>query len=213
MRLWRLTCNPYEENTYVVAVDGHAWVIDPGFYTTTEQRRFLDLVAAEGLHIEAIYLTHAHIDHILGVKWLRELTGAPLYYTEREEVVWCHAPAWASMMGLAYEPSPSADSWLMPGQALALGSEPVEVLSVPGHSPGHVAYYFPASRQVLSGDVLFRGSIGNYQLPLADYEVLMHSLRNVLLPLGDDVIVWPGHGGETTIGQEKQTNLFLRDAI
>lgn len=213
MRLWRFVCNPYAENTYVVAVGERAWVIDPGFYTAAEQRRFFELVEAEGLVVEAIYLTHAHIDHILGVKWLRDLTGAPLYYTQQEEVVWSHAPVWASMMGLSYVPSSSADAWLVPNRALLLGTEAVEVLFVPGHSPGHVAYYFPASKEVISGDVLFRGSIGNYQLPLADYDTLMHSLRHVLLPLGDEVVVWPGHGEKTTIGQEKQTNVFLRDAI
>ena len=212
MRFWRFVCNPYEENTYLVASGNEAWVIDPGFYTHTERQKFLEVLEAEGLRLAAIYLTHAHIDHILGVRWVVDRFGVPLYYHEAEAVVYRHAAQWAGMMGLEYEAGPEATAYVGAGE-LWWGEMRVQVLEVPGHSPGSVAYYFPQAKKVVSGDVLFAGGIGNYHLPLADYKTLMRSIVGRLIPLGDAVEVWPGHGPTTTIGAEKVSNPFLQDAI
>ena len=212
MRLWRFICNPYEENTYLIAEGRAAWVIDPGFYTSSEREAFFEVVEAEGLDLRAVYLTHAHIDHILGVRWVVERFGVPLYYHEAEEVVYAHAGEWAGMMGLRYEAGPKATAYVGEGELDWEGLK-VQVLHVPGHSPGSVAYYFPQAGKVLSGDVLFAGGIGNYHLPLASYEELMRSIVEKLLPLGEAVEVWPGHGPATTIGAEKVSNPFLRDAV
>ncbi len=212
MRFWRFTCNPYEENTYLVASGDKAWVIDPGFYSSIEKQKFLELLEAERLELIAIYLTHAHIDHILGVRWVVERFGVPLYYHEAEEVIYQHAGEWAGMMGLVYEPGPAPAAYISEGE-IWWGEIRVQVLEVPGHSPGSVAYYFPQAEKVVSGDVLFAGGIGNYHLPLADYETLMRSIVDRLLPLGDRVEVWPGHGPATTIGAEKVSNPFLQNAI
>lgn len=211
MRLRRLVTNPYQENTYLLFGDsGEAWAIDPGLYTEGERRAFQSLLQAEKARLSAIYLTHTHIDHILGVRWVASTYGVPVYYHADEEVVYQHAPEWAGLMGLSYEPGPSADRYLQPGEVLYLDSEPVEVLYIPGHSPGHIGFYFPESKRLFSGDVLFRGSIGNYELPLADYRTLMDSLWKVVLTLPDDTEVWPGHGEPTSVGYERQTNPFLQ---
>lgn len=212
MRFWRFVCNPYAENTYLIAAGREAWLIDPGFYTDSEKQYFLEVLEREGLELRAIYLTHAHIDHILGVRWVVERFGVPLYYHAAEEVVYRHAGEWAMMMGLQYEEGPEATAYVEEGE-LVWGDLLVQVRHVPGHSPGSVAYYFPKVERVFSGDVLFAGGIGNYHLPLADYETLMRSIVEKLLPLGEVVEVWPGHGPSTTIGTEKVSNPFLKDAI
>jgi hydroxyacylglutathione hydrolase len=212
MRFWRFVCNPYAENTYLIAAGREAWLIDPGFYTHSEKQHFLEVLEREGLELRAIYLTHAHIDHVLGVRWVVERFGVPLYYHAAEEVVYRHAGEWAMMMGLQYEEGPEATAYVEEGE-LVWGDLPVQVRHVPGHSPGSVAYYFPKAERVFSGDVLFAAGIGNYHLPLADYETLMRSIVEKLLPLGEVVEVWPGHGPSTTIGTEKVSNPFLKDAV
>jgi hydroxyacylglutathione hydrolase len=212
MRFWRFVCNPYAENTYLIAAGRESWLIDPGFYTHSEKQHFLEVLEREGLELRAIYLTHAHIDHVLGVRWVVERFGVPLYYHAAEEVVYRHAGEWAMMMGLQYEEGPEATAYVEEGE-LVWGDLLVQVRHVPGHSPGSVAYYFPKVERVFSGDVLFAAGIGNYHLPLADYETLMRSIVEKLLPLGEVVEVWPGHGPSTTIGTEKVSNPFLKDAI
>jgi hydroxyacylglutathione hydrolase len=212
MRFWRFVCNPYAENTYLIAAGRESWLIDPGFYTHSEKQHFLEVLEREGLELRAIYLTHAHIDHVLGVRWVVERFGVPLYYHAAEEVVYRHAGEWAMMMGLQYEEGPEATAYVEEGE-LVWGDLLVQVRHVPGHSPGSVAYYFPKVERVFSGDVLFAAGIGNYHLPLADYETLMRSIVEKLLPLGEVVEVWPGHGPSTTIGTEKVSNPFLKDAV
>ncbi|MCS6790434.1 MAG: MBL fold metallo-hydrolase [Bacteroidia bacterium] len=214
MRIRRFITNPYQENSYLlIGSGGMAWIIDPGFYTASERRLLQNFLQAEKVQLVGIYLTHTHIDHILGVRWLVEEYHLPVYYHANEEPVYAHAAQWAQMMGLAYEPGPPATAYLQGTETLYLDSEPIQVFFVPGHSPGHVAFYAAESRNLLSGDVLFRGSIGNYELPLADYNTLMHSLEGLFLRLPDDVTVWPGHGEPTTIGYERVHNPFLASRL
>lgn len=211
MRIRRLLVNPYQENTYLLfGQKGTAWVIDPGMYSEGERRSFQALLAAEKARLMGIYLTHAHIDHILGVAWVAHTYKVPVYYHAAEEVLYQHAEEWAALMGLSYTPGPAADRYLEEGEVLYLDGEAVEVLYIPGHSPGHVGFYFTDSRKLFAGDVLFKGSIGNYELPLADYTTLMRSLWEKVLRLPDDTEVWPGHGAPTSIGYERQTNPFLQ---
>ncbi|MCX8113131.1 MAG: MBL fold metallo-hydrolase [Bacteroidia bacterium] len=211
MRLYRFVTNPYQENTYLLlGRAGTAWVIDPGFYTESERKAFQSFLSAEKCRLSGIYLTHTHIDHILGVRWVASTYHVPVFYHTQESIIYEYASEWATLMGLVYEPGPLAERFLEAGEVLYLDGEVVQVLYVPGHSPGHVGFYFPDSQKLVSGDVLFRGSIGNYELPLADYHTLMNSLRNTILTLPDDTEVWPGHGEPTFIGHERQTNPFLK---
>jgi glyoxylase-like metal-dependent hydrolase (beta-lactamase superfamily II) len=211
MRIRKLVVNPYQENTYLlIGSSGDAWIIDPGFSSEGERAAFQALIQAENARPVAIYLTHAHIDHVLGVAWAASHYRIPVFYHEKEEVVYEHAGEWGALMGLSYTPGPKAERFLQSGETLYLSEVPVEVLFVPGHSPGHVAFYLPSQQWLISGDVLFRGSIGNYQLPLADYNTLQFSLTKVILALPDAVTVWPGHGEATSIGYERKTNPFLQ---
>lgn len=211
MQLHRFTVNPYQENTYLlVAPDGQAWLIDPGFSTAQERQAFAALLQQTQARLVGIYLTHTHIDHILGVAWVAKTYGVPVFYHEADSIVYAHAPEWAMLMGLSYEPGPLAEKYVQPGETLSWDGQPVEVFFVPGHSPGHVAYYLPQLEWLFSGDLLFQGSIGNYQLPLADYHTLMTSLKKILQQLPETTQIWPGHGEPTTLAAEKTDNPFLQ---
>ena len=169
----------------------------------------LSAASEAGLDIEAIWLTHAHLDHVAGVSEAVERTGAPVWLHPDDRFLYEAAPQQGAAFGVPIDPLPAPDRELRPGENLALGDLKIEVLHVPGHSPGHVAFWIPAARAVFSGDCLFAGSIGRTDLPGGDYETLMASIGKELLPLGDDVAVYSGHGPLTTIGEEKATNPFL----
>ena len=197
----------FAENSYVIghAASGKGVLVDPG----GEVPLLLRGAAEAGLDIEAIWLTHAHIDHVAGVREAVERTGAPVWLHPDDRFLYDAAPQQGAAFGVPIDPLPEPDRELKPGNNLALGRLEIEVLHVPGHSPGHVAFWIPAARAVFSGDCLFAGSIGRTDLPGGDHETLMASIGNELLPLGDDVAVYSGHGPLTSIGEEKATNPFL----
>lgn len=204
------TCNPFQENTYLVYEEGGcAILIDPGMYTSQERLAVEAFVQAHRLSVTHVLLTHAHIDHILGIRWAVEKWNIPLHYHEKEEEIISHAHVWAQMLGISYEPPPPATGYLREGQTFSVGNMTWEVIHTPGHAPGHVIFWCPTEGEAIVGDLIFAGSIGNYQLPGADYKTLMQSISQKLLPLGDHVRLWPGHGPQTSILQEKTTNPFL----
>jgi glyoxylase-like metal-dependent hydrolase (beta-lactamase superfamily II) len=157
-----------------------------------------------------VLLTHAHFDHIGAVADLVEATGAPLA-VHPGELPLLRARGGAAAFGLDLRPVPAPDVLLEPGRPLSAGSLAFDVLFVPGHTPGHVAFYHAAGQAVFSGDVLFQQSIGRTDLPGGDYDRLMRSLRDVMLRLPDETVVYSGHGPATTIGAEKLENPFLQE--
>lgn len=179
-------------------------LVDPG----EEPERFLAEAAAHERRISAIWLTHAHLDHILGVAQVCAATGAPVYLHPGDRALYDDLPGQGRWLGLDLTRAPSPDRELGHGQRLQLGGVAVEVRHTPGHSPGHVCFVVPGA--VLCGDVLFEGSIGRTDLPGGDPAALIASIQRELLPLPDETVVYPGHGGPTTIGRERRTNPFLR---
>lgn len=202
-----ITVGAFAENSYVVGcpASGSGVLIDPG----GDVPALLDIAAQAGLNIEAIWLTHAHLDHILGLHDAVRATGAPVRLHPDDRRLYEAAPQQGEAFGFPIDPLPAVDEPFTAGEKLPLGEHVVEVLHVPGHSPGHVAFWFPAARRVIAGDVLFAGSIGRTDLPGGDYDTLMRSIDEVIVPLGDDVQVFCGHGPATTVGEERRSNPFL----
>ncbi len=198
----------FAENCYLVHPAGSpdAVIVDPG----EEADRFLAEAGRLGLHIGAIWLTHAHIDHVLGVGAVHEATGAPILLHPADRPLYENLPQQALWFGLRASPPPPLGRELAHGDLLQLGAVPVAVRHAPGHSPGHVLFVAPGL--VLGGDVLFEGSIGRSDLPGGDHGRLLRSIRDELLTLPDDTVVYPGHGPATTIGRERRENPFLTGA-
>jgi glyoxylase-like metal-dependent hydrolase (beta-lactamase superfamily II) len=195
----------FAENCYLVYDPGRpeTILVDPG----EEAERFLAEAARRNRRISAIWLTHAHIDHIQGVAEVQAATGAPIHLHPGDRDLYDALPQQGLWLGLRLAKPPPPDHSLAHGQQLRIGAAAFEVRHVPGHSPGHVC--FVGDGVVLGGDVLFDGSIGRSDLPGGDYDTLIASIQRELLSLPDATIVYPGHGGTTTIGRERTTNPFL----
>lgn len=160
--------------------------------------------------LRAIWLTHAHIDHIVGVAEVKRVTGAPIHLHPLDRPIYDALPQFGGWIGLQLDRPPAPDVELHPGARLTVGGFEFEVRFTPGHSPGSVSFVGPG--MVLSGDVLFNGSIGRTDLPGGDFATLMGSIQSQLLSLPDSTVVYSGHGPDTTIGIERLTNPFLTGA-
>lgn len=209
------TFNPFQENTYVVAdPSGQCVIIDPGCFDPSEKRELADYISSNNLKPVKLLNTHAHIDHVLGNRFVAEKWGLGLEL-HREDLVTLHSlPNYAHIFGVGtIEESPEPANFLKEGDKIQFGSTVFDVVFVPGHCPGHVAFINRAEEYVISGDVLFSGSIGRTDLPGGSMKVLMESIQKKILPLGDNYKVYSGHGPLTTIGREKRENYFLQPGI
>lgn len=205
---------PFFKNGFVVGCEttNQAVLIDPG----DEVASLLSFAERRGLAIRHILLTHAHVDHITGVASAKKALGVPVYLHRDDLFLYERAVEMGAMFGLKVEPQPPIDVFYTPGQVITFGAYEVRVLHTPGHCPGGVCLQIgpagTAGKELFVGDTLFAGSIGRTDLPGGDYATLIASIRNVLLPLGDDAVVHSGHGPDTTIGHERRTNPFLNSA-
>lgn len=206
MKVVQIPNGVFAENCYLV-VDEQARecaIVDPG----EEAGLILHKVKETGARPVAIWLTHAHLDHVLGVPRVARETGAPIWLHPADRPLYDAVPEQAAWFGLAPPgPLPPPDQEMPPGGQLRVGTVSFGVRHAPGHSPGGVCLLGPGF--VLTGDVLFAGSIGRTDLPGGDFETLIGSIEHELLPLPDDTIVYSGHGPETTIGRERTSNPFL----
>jgi glyoxylase-like metal-dependent hydrolase (beta-lactamase superfamily II) len=201
------TVGPVAENTYLIRRDGaeRALLIDPG----DEAPRLQKAIEALGVTIEAILLTHTHFDHVGAVAPLARATGAPVYCPKLEVPVLADIMSW-TWPGFGPYESYDADETVEGGETLDLAGFTLDVYFTPGHSPGHVSYSIPDELVLLSGDVLFQGSVGRIDLPGGDGPTLIASIELLLERLPEDTRVLPGHGPMTTLGREKRTNPFLQ---
>jgi hydroxyacylglutathione hydrolase len=221
------TVGPVRENAYIVSAAGakRALMIDPG----DEAERLLEAARALGVEIEAILVTHCHFDHIGAVAAVARATGAPVYCPEIEGGVLADIPSWTPP-GFGPFESYEADQTVAGGERLNLAGLEIDVIFTPGHSPGHVTYAIAApadevgatgdtgatdtprtERVLLSGDVLFQGSVGRVDLPGGDWNVLERSIGGLLRTFPPQTAVYPGHMGATTLGRERDTNPFLTE--
>jgi hydroxyacylglutathione hydrolase len=205
-----LTNGVFAENCYIAAdrEAGEAVLVDPG----EEARLFLARLRTEGLRLLAIWLTHAHLDHVAGIGAVKAEHDVPIWLHPADRPLYDRAPDQARMfLGTVLPPLPPPDRVIVPGEPMRVGGCEFAVSHVPGHSPGSVA--FLADGLAIVGDVLFAGSVGRVDLPGGSGPTLLASIRDVLLPLPDETIVYAGHGPETTIGRERVSNPFLTGAI
>jgi hydroxyacylglutathione hydrolase len=203
------TVGPLEENCFIVGATGsdRAVIIDPG----EEAERLLKAAADLGVTIEAILLTHTHFDHIGAVAPVAKATGAPVYCPELETLVLANIMDFVPWPGFGPFESYSADHEVRGGDVLELAGVTFDVLFTPGHSPGHVTYSVRGEDALLSGDVLFAGSVGRVDLPGGDWPTLLASLDLLVSSFPGATAVYPGHMGITTLGREQATNPFLRE--
>jgi glyoxylase-like metal-dependent hydrolase (beta-lactamase superfamily II) len=205
-----LTVGVAQENTWIVRGDGSetGLLIDPGDEPERIQAALDDLGVKT---VEAILLTHTHFDHVGAVAPMAKATGAPVYCPKIEVPVLADIMAWVPWPGIGPFESYDADETLEGGESLELAGLQIDVKFVPGHSPGHLAYSIPSEGVVLSGDVLFQGSIGRTDLPGGDHQRLLRSIGELLEALPAETAVLPGHMAPTTLGAERATNPFLHE--
>ena len=196
----------FAENCYLVADPdtGVAAIVDPG----QEAGLFLARLREESWTLGAIWLTHAHVDHLAGVAAVRAATGAPVWLHPADRLLYAAAADQARWLGAALDQPPPPDRDLAEGEPLRLGALTFGVLHTPGHSPGGVS--FSGHGIVFVGDTLFAGTVGRTDWPGGDADLLLQSIREKLYGLPEGTIVYPGHGPATTIGAEKRGNPFVR---
>lgn len=212
MELKRFEFNMFGENTYVLSdkASREAAIVDPGMVNSRERAELDSYIASEQLQVKAILLTHMHIDHTFGVDYAKEKYGAPVIANRDDEYLGSRRIEQARMFHLPIEMGPIVvDRFIEEGETVMLGKEKIEVLKAPGHSKGSLLFYVPESNFVLTGDVLFRNSIGRTDLVGGDHQQLIDSIHTKLVTLPPSTIVYPGHGPETTIAAETAHNPFF----
>jgi hydroxyacylglutathione hydrolase len=201
--------NPFQENTYVVYDETlECIIIDPGCSNQQEEKQLLSFIRDNKLEVKQLINTHCHIDHVLGNAFVKRTFQVKLVIHSKEEPLLKSVKAYAPNYGFYQYEEAMIDGYLHEGDTITVGNQELEILFVPGHSPGHIALYHREDKIVLAGDVLFRESIGRTDLPGGDYDTLIDSIHTQLFTLPDDVTVYCGHGPGTTIGYEKRNNPF-----
>jgi hydroxyacylglutathione hydrolase len=203
------TFNALQENTYLLYDETKECIlIDPGCYDRSEQEELKDFIKENGLKPVKLINTHCHVDHVLGNKFVKELYGLKLYTSKEEEAGLRSVKLYASLYGFANYAETEIDEFIKEGDRIHFGNSELEILFVPGHSVGHLAFVNKEQKICIGGDVLFYQSVGRWDLPGGNQDTLLKSIQTKLFALSDDMVVYPGHGPETTIGREKRTNPF-----
>jgi hydroxyacylglutathione hydrolase len=210
-RIAQFTFNPFSENTYVIADSaGNAIIIDPGMLDISEDSMLFEYIEEEGLAPRIILNTHCHLDHILGNTAVAERYGIEMRCHALELPVIERAASTSLMFGIPYRPSVLPTKTIEEHEVISVGDITLETLFVPGHAPGHLAFVCRDEQVVFSGDVLFKGSVGRVDLPGCNAAHLVESIQTKMYALPDDYVVYSGHGPQTTIGDEKRDNFFVR---
>jgi hydroxyacylglutathione hydrolase len=210
MNVHPFTVNPFQENSYLLTSDGRAIVVDPGFFNASEMALLSGALEADNAKLEAILLTHAHLDHVFGIDRVRSRYGElPVYLHPDDQHFWENYMTSAAMFGFDVQPFGFDPEPIHEGP-LSIAGMHLEALFTPGHAPGHLAFYQEQQGWVLSGDALFRESVGRTDLYKGDFDLLAESIRKKLYSLPEKTIVYPGHGPSTTIVHEMKSNPFVR---
>lgn len=203
INLKTLVLGPLLNNCYILYTNKEAVVIDASW----ESEQIAEMIESLGLNLKYILITHGHVDHIVGAGKLKELTGAKILINEKDLFLYDHIKEQAQLFGFSVESLPPPDEFLTDNQEITIDGLTLKLIHTPGHTPGGLCY--SVENKLFTGDTLFQGSIGRTDLWGGDYEQLIKSIKERLFTLGDDIEVYPGHGDETKIEQEKKSNPFL----
>ncbi|MFY0651598.1 MAG: MBL fold metallo-hydrolase [Cyclobacteriaceae bacterium] len=201
--------NAFMENTYVIYDESkEAIIVDPGCYERQEEEELTSFIESENLNVVKLVNTHCHIDHVFGNQFVKDKYGVGLYIHKADEETLRSVKVYAPAYGFTNYNEAEADGYFDVSDTLDFGNSSFEIVFVPGHAPGHIAFINKEQKVCIGGDVLFDGSIGRTDLPGGNFEQLIQSIHTELFVLDDDTTVYPGHGGTTTIGKEKMSNPF-----
>lgn len=211
MQIKKFTFNPFLENTYLVWDKStlEAAIIDPGMSETKEEQEFTSFVKEKSLNLKYQINTHCHIDHILGCNFVKENYDTICIIPEKDLPLYENMNMQAEMVGINLTSPPGPDKFLTESDNIYVGEQEIQCLFTPGHSPGEFCLLVKEDNFCLTGDVLFKESIGRTDLYGGDYNTLINSIKTKLFTLPDDLVIHPGHGDESTIGYEKLHNPFL----
>ncbi len=215
MKIARLIFNPLQENTYIVWDSTlEAAIIDAGQSSERENDVIDKFIAERGLRPVLAINTHGHFDHLMGVSHLQRRYGVRFALSRKDEFLLKSASVSAELFGVRAGDMPEGiDVDMEPMESIGFGHTTLRIIPTPGHTPGHVALYDEQTKVLFTGDTLFRESIGRTDLPGGDYSWIMRSIIDNLLPLGDDVRIYPGHGEDSTIGHESMYNPFVVEVL
>lgn len=209
IQIQTFTFNPFYENTYLVYdKTKECIIVDPGCYEKTEQEELLHFIHIHQLNVVFLINTHCHIDHVLGNQFIKDRFQVPLKAHALEAAVLKSVTSYAPSYGFTKYTESHIDTYIDEGDTIHFGDSTVEIIWVPGHTPGHVALYNKTQDICLAGDVLFRESIGRTDLPGGDFDTLIQSIHTKLFQLPESTKIYAGHGETTTIGYEKKNNPF-----
>lgn len=213
MEIKRVVFNPFRENTYLVwDATNEAIVIDAGNMSESENAMFKELISSLGVKPVMAVNTHGHFDHTQGVKWLKEEYGVEFACSSKDKFL-IDASSGGVVYGLKCNEVPEIDVDLDSVDSVKFGDTELRIIKTPGHTPGHVVLFNEKERVLFTGDTLFKESIGRTDLPGGDYSWIMKSILEEVVPLGDDVVIYPGHEDSSTIGHETLYNPFITEVL
>src|SRR5699024_3501894 len=210
MQVHSFTVGPFAENTYLLTNEGRAVLIDPGFADENEFKRVSGLIRSQDISLEAVILTHAHVDHVLGIPLVLNSFDVPVYLCDKDYYLWENFASQAKMFGFSAQGFDFIPEILPLKKEWEIAGFTFEVRYTPGHAPDHVSLYSKDDGILIAGDTLFREGVGRTDLYRGNMDILQTSIREQLYTLPEETTVYPGHGPETTIGHEKKANPFIK---
>lgn len=209
MDIYSFTVGPFAENTYLLINEGEALLVDPGFTSSNEFDEAKSVLESKDASLVGILLTHAHVDHALGLPFVLNYSQVPVYLSDKDRYLWNNFASQASMFGLNVEGFDFTPDILPIKSNWSVGNFTFDVRYTPGHAPDHVSLYHKGSRTLIAGDALFKEGIGRTDLYKGSMETLKESIQTQFFTLPDETTVYPGHGPKTTVGHEKKANPFV----